>query len=412
LSYWVKNTTANTTPKNLWNSEKRKKTPTNLDWYNMAFISKCDRLLRKCTIWAFQRSASENHCFFNRTFTLGIPLLKNGLGLLPYGMVGYMITKKISLLLVTMMGCFYLHGQVNINGNVFVASDETLYIATNNTFFDQGKIVTDRTPQHYGLVAFAENATWTQADHNAHVDGYVRMHNNQDFAFPVGNDDILQPLHLTRNEAHTPVDLAYNHVAHTNLTAEPGIANVSDEFYWNIAGEHPAYVRLSWNAFSNVDRLTGNSLPALGIAGFDGTTWRHVDAEIEALDFLDQSPSTLLAGSIVSKYPVPLDLYEAFTLVALDNVMPIQVSQAFTPNGDGINDTWFIEKIEDFPNAMIKVFSRWGREVFFSPSNYQNNWDGVYKDNKKPLPDASYFYVIDLDNDGQMDLNGWVFITR
>lgn len=302
--------------------------------------------------------------------------------------------------------------QVRISENVYVASDATLYIATNNTFFDQGKIITDRTSEHYGLVAFAENATWTQADHNAHVDGYVRMYNDQDFSFPVGHDDILQPLHLTRTEGHSPVDLAYNHVAHTNLTAETGITKVSDEFYWNFAGEDPAYVRLSWNAFSNVDRLTGNSLPALGIAGFDGNTWRRIEAEVEPQDFLDQSPSTLLAGSIVSKYPVPLDQYEAFTLVSLEEVVPLRISEAFTPDGDGINDTWFIGNIENYPNAMIKVFSRWGREVFFSPGNYQNNWNGIYKNNKEPLPDASYFYVIDLENDGEMDLNGWVFISR
>jgi gliding motility-associated-like protein len=304
------------------------------------------------------------------------------------------------LLLSTSFGI----SQMRVSEDVYVAKEATLYIGVENTLFDQGKISTDRTPDHYGLVAFAEAAKWTQADHNAHVDGYVRMYSDKDFSFPVGHNAVFQPLHLTRTEEHTPVDLAYNHVAHTNLTAEIGIAKVSDEFYWNFAGEHPAYVRLSWNAFSNVDRLTGNSLQALGIAGYDGSTWRWIEAEVETHDFVDNSPSTLLAGSIVSKNPVFLEGYEAFTLVSLEEVIPVKVSQGFTPNGDGINDIWFIGDIDKFPKAMIKVFSRWGREVFFSPGNYQNNWNGIYKTKNEPLPDASYFYVIDLENDGEMDL--------
>ena len=43
--------------------------------------------------------------------------------------------------------------------------------------------------------------------------------------------------------------------------------------------------------------------------------------------------------------------------------------------------------------------------------NYTNDWDGTYKDNTKKLPSAPYYYQIDQDNDGSIDLTGWIYIN-
>ncbi|MGB1270378.1 MAG: gliding motility-associated C-terminal domain-containing protein, partial [Flavobacteriaceae bacterium] len=93
----------------------------------------------------------------------------------------------------------------------------------------------------------------------------------------------------------------------------------------------------------------------------------------------------------------------------LDN---ISISEALSPNGDGINDTWMIYNIENHPNSIVRVFNRWGSQVFYS-RNYQNNWDGSYKNNTENLPEgASYYYQIDLDGNGIIDREGWLYITR
>lgn len=63
---------------------------------------------------------------------------------------------------------------------------------------------------------------------------------------------------------------------------------------------------------------------------------------------------------------------------------------AFTPNGDGINDTWEIANIAQWPDAQIRVYSRWGQRVF-QTTNYSNNWGG------DDLPAATYYYVIELN---------------
>ncbi len=90
----------------------------------------------------------------------------------------------------------------------------------------------------------------------------------------------------------------------------------------------------------------------------------------------------------------------------------LNVSEAITPNGDGINDTWMIYNIEYHPNTAVRVFNRWGSEVFFS-SNYKNDWDGHYDGSAYSLPTSdSYLYQVDLNNDGTIDYTGWLYITK
>ncbi|MEO7176617.1 MAG: cohesin domain-containing protein [Saprospiraceae bacterium] len=62
-----------------------------------------------------------------------------------------------------------------------------------------------------------------------------------------------------------------------------------------------------------------------------------------------------------------------------------------TPNGDGKNDQFLIECIENAPN-ILSIYNRWGQEVFMI-NNYKNNWEGTDKQGKF-LPDGAYFYVL------------------
>ncbi|WMW77971.1 LamG-like jellyroll fold domain-containing protein [Flavobacterium sp. 20NA77.7] len=94
------------------------------------------------------------------------------------------------------------------------------------------------------------------------------------------------------------------------------------------------------------------------------------------------------------------------------DTIEINVSDAISPNGDGINDTWVIYNIENHPNAVVKVFNRWGKEVF-KARHYQNNWGGEFGTNTETLPEGgSYYYQIDLDGDGSIDKDGWLYISR
>jgi gliding motility-associated-like protein len=86
----------------------------------------------------------------------------------------------------------------------------------------------------------------------------------------------------------------------------------------------------------------------------------------------------------------------------------IPVPNAFTPNGDGINDTWNIPPLQYFPMCTVTIFSRWGQLVF-SSLGYPKPWDGTY--HGKPLPTGTYYYIINLQNNTSL-LSGFVALLR
>lgn len=71
----------------------------------------------------------------------------------------------------------------------------------------------------------------------------------------------------------------------------------------------------------------------------------------------------------------------------------IYVPSAFTPNGDGLNDTWKIPALSAFSSFDLVVFDRWGKIVFQSKSTTMA-WDGTYNGQQAPI--GSYVYQIKL----------------
>ncbi len=74
----------------------------------------------------------------------------------------------------------------------------------------------------------------------------------------------------------------------------------------------------------------------------------------------------------------------------------IDIPQGLSPDGDGVNETWVIPGIENFPNNRVYIFDRYGSMVY-DKSNYDNSWNGV-DTNSKSIPDGTYYYVIQLGN--------------
>ena len=94
----------------------------------------------------------------------------------------------------------------------------------------------------------------------------------------------------------------------------------------------------------------------------------------------------------------------------------LKIPSAFTPNSDAINDTWTImdnnREFNDYPDIEVKIFNRWGGEIFFSTGSgaYQTKpFDGI-QDGQR-LPAGTYFYVIKPSPDVP-SLTGYVTIVR
>lgn len=84
------------------------------------------------------------------------------------------------------------------------------------------------------------------------------------------------------------------------------------------------------------------------------------------------------------------------------------VSNLFTPNGDGINDTWYIEDIQNFEENEVLVYNIYGNLVY-NKKPYMNDWDGSY--NGAPLPDGTYYFVLRFD-DSELVIKGALDILK
>jgi gliding motility-associated-like protein len=91
--------------------------------------------------------------------------------------------------------------------------------------------------------------------------------------------------------------------------------------------------------------------------------------------------------------------------VLMQNII---IPNAFTPNGDGINDTWDIKNLDTYPNCTVEIYNRWGENVY-SSIGYGIPWNGTYRG--APLPTGAYYYIINLKN-GHKGLSGYVAIIR
>ncbi len=85
-----------------------------------------------------------------------------------------------------------------------------------------------------------------------------------------------------------------------------------------------------------------------------------------------------------------------------------EVPNVFSPNRDGINDTWRIKYLEGYPGASVDVYNRYGQVVYRS-IGYDKDWDGTYQGN--PLPVGTYYYIINPKN-GRQIITGAVTIIK
>ncbi|WP_439482181.1 gliding motility-associated C-terminal domain-containing protein [Cyclobacterium plantarum] len=71
----------------------------------------------------------------------------------------------------------------------------------------------------------------------------------------------------------------------------------------------------------------------------------------------------------------------------------IPVNNTFSPNGDGINDSWWVPELRYFSGVRIQVFERSGKRIFYT-ENPDKKWDGT--SNGKVLPVGTYFWTIEI----------------
>ncbi|MFN8116868.1 MAG: gliding motility-associated C-terminal domain-containing protein [Bacteroidia bacterium] len=98
--------------------------------------------------------------------------------------------------------------------------------------------------------------------------------------------------------------------------------------------------------------------------------------------------------------------------VDINSNCDVIVYNGFTPNGDGLNDFWFIENIEKIPNNKVHIFNRWGNRIYntVNYNNISNRWDGK-TNSGSTIISGTYFFII-LDENEKLLQKGWIEITN
>ena len=121
------------------------------------------------------------------------------------------------------------------------------------------------------------------------------------------------------------------------------------------------------------------------------------------------SPDTSTMYYLIVKSNHDCGIATDSALVQVNKPMqPLLIPNTFSPNGDGIHDTWIIGNIDTYVNAEVKVFNRDGNIVYYSPQNF-TSWDG--RIHGSPVPIGTYYYLIDL-HINQPVIAGWLLIIR
>ncbi|MFP5040560.1 Ig-like domain-containing protein [Parasediminibacterium sp. JCM 36343] len=165
---------------------------------------------------------------------------------------------------------------------------------------------------------------------------------------------------------------------------------------------------------SNVRSITVNTGTATYNAATRALAWNIGNlsaSQLVTLTFtavVDSGSVLNNTASVTSNEPDP-DLtnnHASLTQVTV-YAYSIAIPNVITPNGDGLNEAFFITGLSKYPNSELSIFNRWDNLVYTS-HDYRNDWDG------RGLATGTYFYVlkVKLPTGGFDVRKGWVMLLK
>jgi len=118
--------------------------------------------------------------------------------------------------------------------------------------------------------------------------------------------------------------------------------------------------------------------------------------------------TTVYTVTVTNQYCKDVDSVKITVDLCLEGLTD-PVPQIISPNDDGINDFLVIYNVDYFTENSIVIYNRWGNRVY-SAKPYDNTWSGK-SDKGEPLPDGTYFWVLDLGNGNKAE-SGYIVIHR
>ncbi len=301
-----------------------------------------------------------------------------------------------------------------------VANDLNLEIAVGVTNFQEfiaGRVVTPRDRRGVSL-DYINDAPYLGANDDRYVDGYATINGLLDFTFPVGDDFRLRPMRIENAAAVNTARGAYFFEDPNNPNFFPTsfdtnsfgdlLFGISNFEFWDLDGDVSTRVTLTWDDNSNIPTLV-DDLDDLRVVGWDPNLNQWINlGNVATIGDLDN-------GEITSEAFIPNN-YTVITFGTSSLILDgdLEIFTAVSPNGDGLNDTFIIQGIAQFPDNELSIFNRWGVMVY-NKKGYDNSWGGISEGRAtiakgEELPVGTYYYVLKIE--GQKDRAGHLYINR
>ena len=98
-------------------------------------------------------------------------------------------------------------------------------------------------------------------------------------------------------------------------------------------------------------------------------------------------------------------------ITVVDTTIKCHFPNTITPNNDGVNDQYEVSCNGDYPNAEIRIYDRWGAEVWRSMGHYNNDWNG-YNQQGILVPNGTYFYMYYFNDGTNRMKKGFIDVLR
>ncbi|EHQ41359.1 gliding motility-associated C-terminal domain-containing protein [Myroides odoratus] len=273
-----------------------------------------------------------------------------------------------------------------------------------------------------GMFTFKKGAKVHQVSDSAHIQGAIEKIGNESFTYPSGDGGKYRLARISAPKEDNAVFIGqYVYKDPTFFKARPNsvgvVKKLNDQEYWIINKGNDKHsdvlLTLSWDESTTATEVLANPEEELHIVRWDAKQQLWVD-EGGVVDMSTQEVTTIAS----------VKGYGFFTLAAVKKEWitdgDVVIYNLVTVNGDGKNDYFIIENIQNYPNNKVEIFNRWGARVF-ETTGYDPKGDGssnVFKgysegkitvDKGAKLASGTYYYVVTYE---YKDANGSRMIKK
>lgn len=142
-----------------------------------------------------------------------------------------------------------------------------------------------------------------------------------------------------------------------------------------------------------------HKVPQIARVDVEGT--RAIIYPVKAEDYFEYSVDGVNYQDSTVFYDVPGGLQTAYARekngcgVTAKQFVVLVFPSFFTPNNDTYNDVWEVTGMENYPQAVVTIFDRYGK-LIAQLSRFKMSWDGTF--NQVPLPASDYWYALKVDD--------------